>query len=218
MARIAFLGGTGREGLGLALRFARAGERILIGSRSKERAEQAAETLRARVPSPRDVDAEENGVAARLADIVALTAPFSAVEHLVSAVAGSLAGKIVLEVVNPLQQRAGGFAVAPVGAGSVGEWIQTLVPQAWVVSGFKHLSAKSLWAADPLRGDVLLCSDTPEATRYFIRLTARIPELRAIDAGPLANARALESISVLLLDLNRRYHATASIRILGLHT
>jgi len=203
----------------LALRFAQAGEDIIIGSRQSERAAHAAETLRARLTSgpARRVDGFENGVAAREADIVALAPPFEGLEALLHQIAPSLAGKIVLDVVNPLHLGGGIFTLIPVPAGSAAELTQKLVPQAQVVSGFKNLSAKELWELEgPLHGDVLLCSDAPQATRYFVELIRRIPDLRPVDAGRLANARRLESITALLLNLNRRYHAITSVQILGL--
>ena len=218
MPRIAVLGGTGPEGLGLALRFARAGEAVIVGSRHRERAAAAAERVRARVGvrSP-EISGDDNRTAAQAADVVALTVPFDGVEPLLAQIAPGLPGKIVLDVVNPLHVKRGVFALVPVAAGSAGELIQELAPQARVVSGFKNLSAKELWDIEhPLHGDVLLCSEHPEATRYFVELIDRIPQLRPVDAGALANARRLESITALLLNLNRRYHAITSIQILGL--
>lgn len=221
MSQIAFLGGTGREGIGLALRFARAGEHVIIGSRRAERAETAARTLIAHLgasASPLHVRGSTNHAAARAADVIVLTLPFPALETVLTEIAPALSGKIILDVVNPLTLSGGIFKMIPVPAGSAAERIQQLVPDALLVSGFKHLSAKELGELDqPLRGDVLLCSDASDAKRYFERLIARIPRLRAVDAGPLANARHLESIAALLLHLNRHYRAVTSIHILGLN-
>lgn len=220
MARIAILGGTGPEGIGLALRFLLAGEDIIIGSRQSERAEHAADTLRERVATvapERRISGRDNHTAAREGDIVALTLPFDGVEPLLTEIAPDVSGKVVLDVVNPLRLHRGVFTLMPVPAGSAGELIQKLLPDARVVSGFKNLSAKDLRAIEyPLHGDVLLCSDVPNATRYFSELIGRIPQLRAIDAGALANSRRLESITALLLNLNRLYHSITSIEILGL--
>ena len=220
MARIAFLGGTGSEGLGLALRFALAGEDVIIGSRQAERAERGAETLRTRLHSAGTaaaVSGRDNAAAVAAAEIVALTLPFQGVEPLLGEMAPALSGKIILDVVNRVVLRDGLFRIIPVPAGSAGELIQALVPRAQVVSGFKNLSAKELLGVNhPLQGDVLLCSDAPAATKYFVSLIRRIPTLRAVDAGALANAQHLESITVLLLNLNRRYRAITSVQVLGI--
>ena len=220
MARIAILGGTGPEGLGLALRFLLAGEEIIVGSRRPERAAQAADTLRACVATvapQRHISGCDNYTAAREGDIVVLTLPFAGVEPLLTEIAPEVSGKIVLEVVNPLRLHHGVFTLMPVPAGSAGELVQELLPDAQVVSGFKNLSAKELYAIEePLHGDVLLCSNIQGATRYLAALVDRIPQLRAIDAGALTNSRRLESVTALLLNLNRRYRSITSIKILGL--
>ncbi len=220
MAQIAFLGGTGPEGLGLAARFALAGERVIIGSREPERAVRAADTLRQRLAAAgrgTHISGTGNRSAAAAADHVVLTLPFAAVTAVLPELAPALAGKIVLDVVNPLMLQSHLFNLAPLPAASAAELIQRLLPQSLVVSGFKHLSARALChIAQPLNGDVLLCSETPAATRYFLDLVDRIPHLRGIDAGGLANARPLEAMTALLLNLNRRYQATTSVQVLGL--
>ncbi len=220
MARVAFLGGTGPEGLGLAVRFALAGDHIIIASRHAERAQRAADTLRAHLGTAApglDLVGHENHDAVRGADIVVIALPFDAVEALLGELAPALKGKLILDVVNPLRNAKGVFTLVPVPAGSAGELIQQTVPDVPVVSGFKNLSAKELWDTEhPLHGDVLLCSDWPGATQLFIDRIARMPHLRAINAGALANSRRLESITALLLNLNRRYHASTSVQISGL--
>ncbi len=220
MARIAFLGGTGEEGLGLALRFALAGQDVIIGSRQNDRARDAAASLRTTLRaagSSASVEGEDNRSAIGDADIIVFTFPFKAVESLVTEMHDGLDGKIILDVVNPLVLRAGVFHSIPVAQGSAGQLIQHLLPNAKVVSGFKNLSAKEL--IDPhhaLQGDVLMCGDHPDATAFFVDLVGRIPSLRAVDCGTLANAGHLEGITTLLLNLNRRYKAITSIEVLGL--
>lgn len=220
MATIGFLGGTGPEGLGLALRFAVAGETVLIGSRQQERAVEAADSLRqklpAHVPASR-ISGCDNATAARDAEIVTLTFPYAAVQPVLTELAPSVAGKLILDVVNPLKLRKGLFHMIPVEAGSAAELIRDLLPGSRVVSGFKNLSATELLDIEQvLHGDVLLCSDVDGAIDYFVELIAKMPRLRAVDAGSLANARHLESITTLLLNLNRRHDALTSIEILGL--
>jgi NADPH-dependent F420 reductase len=220
MARIAVLGGTGPEGLGLALRFALAGEEIVIGSRDRARAEAAArqkqQRLRESCPQAQ-ISGCENAVAIEGADMVVVCVPFAAMESLLRELAPKLAGTIVLDVVNPLVLEHGSFHVQPPPAGSAGELAQLLLPEAFVVSAFKNLSAEELRQLEhPLHGDVIVCSDHDEPRSRVMELIRRVPELRAVDAGPLVNARHLESITALLLNLNRRHQAITSIEILGL--
>lgn len=220
MACFAVLGGTGPEGLGLALRIALAGESVLLGSRSVERAHAAADTLRplvAAAGAEAVIGAGENEVVAREADVVVLSFPWVGVEEWLPTLAPAMRGKPVLDVVNPLQLRGGLFRLRPVEAGSAGQRIQQLLPDSPVVSGFKNLSAKELM--DPthrLQGDVLLCGDHPETTARFAHLVRRMPDLRPVDAGALANSAHLEAITALLLNLNRRHRALTSIQVLGL--
>lgn len=220
MGRIAILGGTGPEGLGLAMRLSLAGEELVIGSRQAERAARAAaegsERLRS-VGSTRVIGAAENGEAAAAAELVVLAFPHAGVKQLLPDIAPSLAGKVVLDVVNPLVVEKRVFRIAPLGAGSAGEEIQTLLPESQVVSGFKNESAEELCAIErPLRGDVVVCGDHPAATARVLELIGRIPGVRGVDAGALVNARALEAITALLLNLNRRHRAVTAIEILGL--
>lgn len=220
MNRIALLGGTGPEGKGLALRFALLGVDVLIGSRDEGRARSAAEHLMQDLRATgctRNVSGMENLAAARSGDLVILAFPYAGVAALGPMLREALAGKIVLDVVNPLVFENGLFRVAAVEAGSAAEEIQQTLPDSQVVSAFKHQSAEDLRCIDlPLRGDVIVCSDHPQARRRILELVGEIRALRPVDAGPLANARALESITPLLLNLNRKHHAVTSIQILGL--
>ncbi len=220
MARIAILGGTGPEGMGLAARFAFAGEQVLIGSRQRERAEQAAAKLHDKLRSAgcsSVVDAGENQEIVLHAEVVVLAFPFEGAEPLLTGLRQELRGKIVLDTLNPMVLRDGLFHLVPVPAGSAGQQIQQWLPESPVVAGFKNLSARELWdVPHRLEGDVLLCGDFPEATRFFADLIRRMPDLRAVDAGPLANSHHLESITTLLMNLNRRYKARTSVLILGL--
>jgi len=217
MSPIAFVGGTGSEGLGLALRLVAAGETVIVGSRTADRAVEAAETIRTAVPEAR-VSGMDNREAVARADRVALTFPFGALQAFLDAAGTLLAGKLVIDVIVPLALRAGFFALAPIpGAASVGELIQQSVPQARVVSAFKNLSAEKLRdLAAPLAGDVIVCGNDDGARAEVARLVGLIPGLRPVDAGGIANARYLEAITALLLNLNRRHRALTSIAIQGL--
>jgi NADPH-dependent F420 reductase len=217
MGTLAVLGGTGPEGLGLALRFAAGGEAVLISSRAAERARAAAETVRAAVPGA-EVQGHANRDALERADRVVLAIPFAGLADLLAAVGGALAGKLVIDVIVPLAFRAGFFELVPVdGAASVGELVQERAPAARVVSAFKNLAAEKLQdLTSPLAGDVVVCGNDPGARAEVAALVGRIPGLRAVDAGGIRNARYVEAITALLLNLNRRHGARTSIAILGL--
>jgi len=217
MQPLAFVSGTGPEGLGLALRFAAAGESVLIGSRVAARAAAAADTVRAGVPGAH-VSGCENSEALARSDRIVLTFPFGGLVAFLQSAPDGLAGKLVIDVIVPVALRAGFFELVPVpGAASAGELIQQRLPAARVVSAFKNLSAERLSALGaPLEGDVVLCGNDAAARAEVARLVALLPGLRAVEAGGIANARYVEAITALLLNLNRRHRARTSIAILGL--
>jgi hypothetical protein len=217
MERLAFISGTGPEGVGLALRFARIGEPILIGSRSLAHAEETAARVRAGVPGA-DVEAAENPTALARSSRIVLTFPGTALPAFLAASAGDLAGKLVLDVLVPLVRHEGFFDLVPLpGARSAGELIQHAAPTARVVSALKNLSAEKLLdLATPLEGDVLIAGEDAAARTEVARLIRKLPRLRPIDAGGIASARHIEAITPLLLNLNRSHRARTSIAILGL--
>ena len=219
MTSIAVLGGTGPEGLGLAYRFAQIGMKVVVGSRDASRAAAAAQRVANGVVGAQ-VRGLENDAAAAAAEIVVLAFPYAAAEpYLASNATHALGGKIVVDVMVPLRFVAGRCVGVPIEEGSLGERVQRLAPQARVVSAFKNLSAEHLQRIEqPLEGDVLVCGDDGGAKREVSRLAERIANLRAVDAGPLSGARALEQITVMLLNINRIHRAVTSIRILGLET
>jgi hypothetical protein len=220
MGCIAILGGTGPEGIGLGLRFALVGEEVRIGSRDEARAQAAANGMVERLGESgcaTRVTGHENAGALDGADLVVVAFPFDGVATLLPRLAPALAGRVVLDAVNPLVMEKGVFRLAPVPEGSAAEAIQTTLSESQVVSAFKNESAEDLKdIARPLHGDVLVCSNHAEARKRVLELVNRIPDVRGVDAGVLINARALESITALLLNLNRRHRARTSIHILGL--
>jgi len=220
MGRIAILGGTGPEGMGLGLRFAQCGETVVIGSRQAERAVECAaratEQLRA-IGVEAQVTGAENQAAVVDADLVALTFPFGGVADLLPSLAGALAGKVVLDVINPMVRINKVFSIERLPEGSAAELVQQLLPHSFVVSAFKNESAEALNAiAHPVEGDVVVCGDHAEARAQVAALVRRIPHYRPVDAGALINARALEHLTALLLNINKRHRAVTSIQILGL--
>lgn len=216
-APLAVIGGTGSLGFGLALRLAAAGEPILIGSRARERAVAAAARIRATLPNA-TVEGLDNVEALERTERVALAIPFDGLEAFLDEARQRLADKLVIDVIVPVTYGEHFFQLAPVpGAASVGELIQRRVPTARVVSAFKNLPAAAL--RDLTRtpeGDVLVCGDDRAARAAVARYVGLVPGLRAVDAGWLANARYLEAVTALLLNLNRQHKAHASIAILGL--
>ncbi|TMA62493.1 MAG: NADPH-dependent F420 reductase [Deltaproteobacteria bacterium] len=217
MRGFAFVGGTGPQGLGLAMRFAQAGEAVLIGSRSASRADEAARRIRAAVPGA-VAEGVENRDAIGRAERIVLTLPAAVLPTFLETARSQLAGKLVIDVAVPVALRDGFFELAPVpGAPSAGELVQKAVPSARVVSAFKNVSAERLQdLSAALEGDVVLCGDDAAARTEVAALVAKLPGLRAVDAGRLANARYLEAITALLLNLNRRFRARTSIAIVGL--
>ena len=220
MGHTAILGGTGPEGMGLALRLALCGDEIVIGSRRAERAAAAAAKAVQRLGDAggaANVRGAENAAAVDGAEVVVLAFPYAGVAETVPPLAAQLAGKLVIDVVNPLVLKNGVFRVEPPPAGSAAEEIQRLLPDSRVVGAFKNESAEELQRIEaPLRGDVLVCGADPHARAEVMQLAGRIADVRPVDAGSLINARFLEGITALLLNLNRRHHAVTSIQILGL--
>ena len=213
---LAFLGGTGPEGKGLALRLALAGEEVVIGSRDAGRAAAAAEELSDLAPGAR-ISGAENGTAAAQADTVFLTVPYEGQRPLLEGVAGHLAGKVVVNVIAPMGfvRGRGAFAV-DVPAGSAAEESQESAPEALVVSAFQNVSAEELLNPEvSVPGDVVVCSDHAEAKQGVMELARRIPDLRSVDGGSLANSRYVEQITPLLVNINRIYRIHAGIRIVG---
>ena len=215
------VGGSGAEGSGLALRFAKAGVRILIGSRSAERAQATARKIAERTGRA-EVTGHSNPEAVGKAAIVVLTVPLAAQVETLKSIRNSLApGSILVDATVPLEIALGGRLSRTVHLwdGSAAQQAARLVPPGVaVVSTFHGLSAEALADLDhPVDCDALLCSDSPEAKTTISALAEKIPSVRAIDAGPLDYARYLESSAALLIALNLRHKVNHSgLRITGL--
>lgn len=205
---IAILGGTGDQGLGLALRFAGAGRPVVIGSRQEERARRAAEEVAATV-SGADVSGFENAAAAGRAGVVILSVPFEHTATTVKTIAPSLvAGQVVVSMGVPLATAIGDGAVRTLGVwqGSCAELVASLVPAGVeVVSAFQNVSAHRLQhLADPVECDVIV-SGAKTPREKVMALCALVAGLRPVNGGPLANARYVEGWTALLIGLNVRY-------------
>ncbi len=213
---LAFLGGTGPEGRGLALRLAMAGESVIIGSRDAVRAASAADELRALAPQGR-IEGAANAAAAGSADAVFLTFPYEGQRPTLEQLGTELAGKTVVNVIAPMTfQRGRGASAVEVEAGSAAQEAQQLLPGSLVVGAFQTVSAEDL--QDPgktLEGDVIVCSDHQDAKDLVMGLTPKIPNLRPVDGGILANAKYVEQITPLLVNINRIYKVHAGIKVAG---
>jgi 8-hydroxy-5-deazaflavin:NADPH oxidoreductase len=212
---IAILGGTGQEGGGLALRFAKAGHRVILGSRSAARAAQRAAEMNTRLGGE-GVSGADNLAAASAADTVVLTVPYAAQRATVEEVREALSGKILIDATVPLvppkvsrvQLPAGGSAAAAIQA-LLGDTVR-------VVSAFQNVSAYHLDDLDhPVDCDVLVCGDDPSAREVVIGLAAEIG-LTAWHAGPIVNSAAAEALTSVMIFINRHYKSPGSgIRITG---
>ncbi|MDI6819630.1 MAG: NADPH-dependent F420 reductase [Candidatus Hodarchaeaceae archaeon] len=215
---IAVIGGTGAQGRGLVARLALAGENVIIGSRQREKAELVASQVSER--TGKSVRGATNLEAARAADIVVLSVPFKAMKRIIEDIKPALSpGKILVNVVVPIELRRGVIVVEQPRAGSATEELARLVPKGVrVVSGFQTIGAKRIQdISTPLDCDVVVCGDDLEAKQVVMKLAEKMPSVRAIDGGPLCNSRFVEPMVALLVELTRRYKtAGVGIRFEGL--
>jgi NADPH-dependent F420 reductase len=206
---LAVLGGTGEQGRGLARRFGLAGPEVIIGSRSAERAADAAQGL------PGSVSGGANADAAARADVVIVAVPWEGHKELLQDLAPVLAGKVVVDCVNPLGfDKQGAYALA-VEEGSAAQQAAAVLPDSRVVGAFHHVSAVLLLdeSVAELETDILVLGDDREATDLVEALVARIPGMRGVFAGRLRNAHQVEALTANLISVNRRYKAHAGLRV-----
>ncbi len=213
--RIAFIGGTGPEGLGLAMRFAKAGDDIFIGSRSQERAEEAAAQVKAKLPEAK-VEGLLNAPAVSKADVVFITVPWAGHRDILEALREEIGDKILVDVVAPLEFGRDGVKAVTVEEGSAAQQARLLVPRAKVVSAFHHLDGSQLQRIEkPMQGDVIVCADHKGAKERIMEQAEKIEYVRALDGGALRNSRYLEEWTALLLNINRIYKSHTGVRIVG---
>lgn len=217
---IPIVGGTGALGAGLALRWARAGVPIAIGSRSAERAGGAAARIRDAVPGAA-VEGLLNEEAAKRAEIVFLTVPFRAQSENLNNLREALRpGQVLVDCTVPLAAAVSGRATRSLGVwqGSAAQQAQEMVPEGvTVVAALHTVAAPALADLDAELGeDVLVCGDRKADKARVARLIERIPGLRAVNAGALEMARIVEQLTPLLISVNARYRTHAGIRLTGL--
>ena len=214
---LAFLGGTGPEGRGLALRLALAGQQAIIGSRDAGRAAKVAEELLQLAPGARIGGATNADTAAR-ADVVFLTFPYEGQRTVLEQLRESLDGKVVVNVIAPmLFERGRGASAVAVPAGSAAQEAQEILPGSLVAAAFQNVSAEDLQKPEiMLEGDVIVCSGHREAKTLVMDLTREIKNLRPVNGGGLANAKYVEQLTPLLVNINRIHKIHAGIKIVGL--
>ena len=213
--RIAVIGGTGKEGQGLALGWARAGQEVIIGSRVQERATHAAQVINAAVGRTTAVGML-NGDAAFVGEIVVLTVPYEAHEATLKEIRVAVRGKILVDVTVPVDPEAPRRLRIPAGGSATEEAQALLGSETRVVAAFQNVSHTHLGHGGAAACDVLVCGDDADARQEAIKL-AELLGLRGIDAGPARNARIVEGLTILLMGINRRYKAKgAGVRIIGI--
>jgi NADPH-dependent F420 reductase len=216
---IPIIGGTGALGYGLAVRWASAGEQVVIGSREAARAEEAAGRV-ASTASGAQVEGLENGDAAQRGPIVFLTVPLRAQSETLTNLKGVLSdGQILVDCTVPLAAALSGKATRAIGVwqGSAAQQAQEMVPEGvTVVSALHTVSAPTLAEGGELDEDVLICGDRKADKARVAALVERIEGLRAVNAGPLEMARIVETLTPMLIAINSRYKTHAGIRITGL--
>jgi NADPH-dependent F420 reductase len=210
---VAVLGGTGPQGRGLARRFAAAGLTVVVGSRRADRAEATAAELADAVGGA--VTGADNAAAAASSDVVVVAVPWDGHEQLLTELAPELAGKVVVDCVNPLGFDKQGAYALPVEEGSAAQQAAALLPQSTVVAAFHHVSAVVL--EDPevtsVDTDVLVLGDVRAATDLVQELAGVIPGVRGVFGGRLRNAHQVEALTANLISVNRRYKAHAGVRV-----
>jgi NADPH-dependent F420 reductase len=216
---IPIIGGTGALGYGLAVRLARAGQTIVIGSRKPERAEEAAAKLREAVPGA-EIEGLTNDEAAKRGPIVFLTVPFRAQSETLTNLKEALtAGQLLVDCTVPLAAAISGKATRTLGVwqGSAAQQAQEMAPDGvTVISALHTVSASTLGGPDRLDEDVLICGDRKADKARVAELIELVDGLRAVNAGPLDQARIVEPLTALLIGINSRYKTHAGIKITGL--
>jgi 8-hydroxy-5-deazaflavin:NADPH oxidoreductase len=210
---VAVLGGTGPQGRGLARRFAAAGLTVVIGSRSAERAGDTAAELATATGG--NVTGADNAQAAAAGDVVVVAVPWDGHGELLAALAPQLAGKVVVDCVNPLGFDKQGAYALQVEEGSAAQQAAALLPDSTVVGAFHNVSAVLLDDpdVDKVDTDVLVLGDVREATDLVQALADTIPGVRGIFGGRLRNAHQVEAFTANLIAINRRYKCHAGLRV-----
>lgn len=214
---VAVLGGTGKEGKGLAYRWARAGYKVIIGSRSEEKAVSAANDIATMLGDGPAVVGTNNEQAAKEADIVVLTVPYSAHRSTLESVKPLIKGKILIDVTVPLVPPKVATVQMPAAGSAAQEAREILGEDAQVCAAFQNISHEHLMEDSDVECDVLVTGTSKEARTETIRLV-EATGLKGWDAGPLENSVVVEGLTSVLIGINKKYGSThAGIKITGIH-
>jgi NADPH-dependent F420 reductase len=218
LSTIAVLGGTGKEGKGLAYRWAKAGFRILIGSRNPDKAKATALEILGLLGEKAFVEGTTNSIAAQMADMVVLTVPYSAHRETLENVRFALQGKILVDVTVPLAPPKVTRVHMPVAGSAAQEACAILGENIQVTSAFQNISYEHLLLSEPIDCDVLVTGTSKEARVETLKLVAAAG-LTGWDAGPIENSVVIEGLTSILIHINRQTGSTnAGIKITGAHS
>ncbi|MGH3620266.1 MAG: NADPH-dependent F420 reductase [Sciscionella sp.] len=211
---VGVLGGTGPQGKGMAMRWSQAGLKVVLGSRASERAETTAAEV-AEAIGTGAVTGADNASCASQSDVVLVAVPYAGPASVLESLGAPLAGKIVIDCVNPLGFDSRGPYALDVEAGSAAQEAAVLLPDSRVTAAFHHVSSVHLIdvTVTEVDTDVLVLGDDREATDVVRALADLVPGMRGIFAGRLRNAGQVEALTANLIAMNRRYKAHAGIRI-----
>lgn len=220
--KMAIIGGTGGQGLGIAIRFVQAGENVIIGSRTVEKAQAAVDKIKELLKKDEipNLKAAENPDAAKESDILVLTVPLAAQRATLLSIKEGAAGKILMDATGPLETAIGGSPTRclylPEGAAS--ERAQKIVPETSVICAFNNISNGALMNfTEPIDCDCLISGDNQEAKITAAKIIEQIPGVQVVDCGPLERAQIIEKITPLLIGLNiKKTCKDAGIRITGI--
>jgi 8-hydroxy-5-deazaflavin:NADPH oxidoreductase len=215
---IGIFGGTGPAGSGLAARLASVGHRVVIGSRSKERAAEKVDQLLAAWPDLAGLLEAGDNAAAADCELVVVATPWDSAAGTAIENADALAGKIVISMANALVRVNKEFQPLVPPRGSVAAHVQAAIPRSRVVAAFHHLPAAELGDIDePIDSDVLICGDDPASVQDVSEIIAQFPGCRPLDVGQLSNATAIEAFTAVLLQLNVRYKTRVAPKLTGIN-
>ncbi|MEN6591627.1 MAG: NADPH-dependent F420 reductase [Methanobacterium sp.] len=220
--KIAIIGGTGGQGLGIAIRFVQIGEDVIIGSRTMEKAQAAVDKIKELLEKEEipNLKAAENPDAAKEADVLVLTVPLAAQRATLLSIREGAAGKILMDATGPLETAIGGLPTRclylPEGAAS--ERAQKILPETKVICAFNNISSGALMNFnEPIDCDCLISGDDLESKVTAAKLIDKIPGVQVVDCGPLERAQIIEKITPLLIGLNiKKTCKDGGIRITGL--
>ena len=211
---IGFIGGTGPEGRGLALRFALSGEKVFIGSRDTNRGIEVAKKMNDLCPGL--IDGGSNEAASKDSDIIVLATPYEAQKDMLQSLKPNLNHKLIINVIAPLSFSKDEISAITVKDGSAALECQKMLPESSVISAFNNISAQDLLKKDKkIDCDVIICGNDKDSKKIVMTLAEKIHSIRAIDGGNLKNSKYVEDLTALLLNINKIYGWHSSIKIVS---